>query len=165
VEQALNPSGEEPIAMPEVEGFEVRITAKPDRAGAVGQRGLDIRDYARRKVGQLGRFAPRPVVRARVKLGWAPDPATERPALAQAMLDVSGRVIRAHAAARQLDEAVDLLEARLCDRLQHLHSRLRARRRRAGIAMPGQWRHGDLDLAILVPPREGPPPLPQRPPR
>lgn len=146
--------------MRELEWFEVRVMAKPNRAsaaGAVGDRGQDVREYARHKIGQLGRFAPRPVMRAHVKLDWAPDPATERPALAQAMLDVSGRVIHAQVAARQLDEAVDLLEARLRDRLQHLHNRLRARRRRAGVATPGQWRHGDLPL--LVPHGQGPPPL------
>ncbi len=56
---------------------------------------------------------------ARVKLGRAPDPGMTRPAIAQAVLDVDGRPVRAQVAARQLDEAVDLLEERLRDQLEH----------------------------------------------
>lgn len=103
-----------------------------------------VQAYASHKIGQLAKFAPGPVLLARVKLQQAPDPALERPALAQVTLDVNGRVVRAQVAARQLDEAIDLLEARLRDRLEQLHSHLRARRRRAAIGEPGEWRHGDV---------------------
>jgi ribosome-associated translation inhibitor RaiA len=104
----------------------------------------DAQAYARDKIGQVARLAPGPVLLARVKLSRAPDPALDRPALAQATLDVNGRLVRAQVAARQFDEAVDLLEARLRDRLEHLHSHLRARRRRGATGEPGEWRHGDL---------------------
>src|SRR6266540_2586228 len=90
-----------------------------------------VQAYARHKIGQLAKIAPGPVLLARVKLERAADPAMARPALAQATLAVNGRLVRAQVVARQLDEAVDLLEARLRDRLEHLHSHLRARRRRA----------------------------------
>ncbi len=102
-----------------------------------------VRAYARHKIGQLAKVVPGPVLQARVTLEQAPDRAIERPALAKATLDVNGRLVRAHVAARQFDEAVDLLEARLRDRLEHLHSHLRARRRRAAIGGPGEWRRGD----------------------
>ena len=102
------------------------------------------RAYARRKIGQLAKLAPGPVLRARVRLERAADPAVERAAMAQGTLDVNGWAVRAQVAARQFDEAVDLLEARLRHRLEHLHSRLRARRRRAPASGPGEWRHGDL---------------------
>lgn len=104
----------------------------------------DMQSYARHKIAQLAQLAPGPVLLARVKLERAPDPALDRPALAQGTLDINGRLVRAQVAARQFDEAIDLLEARLRDRLEHLHSHLRARRRRAAIGEPGEWRHGDL---------------------
>jgi hypothetical protein len=84
--------------------------------------------YARRKIGRLARFAPMPVLGARVKLELAPDPALERPALARGMLDLNGRPLHARAAARRLEEAVDLLDARLRHRLEHTTGQLRARR-------------------------------------
>jgi hypothetical protein len=108
-----------------------------------GEVAPDMQAYARHKIGQLAKRAPGPVLLARVKLERAPDPALDRPAWAQGMLDVNGRLVRAQVAARQLDEAIDLLEARLRDGLEHLHSQLRARRRRAAAGEPGEWRHGD----------------------
>jgi hypothetical protein len=99
--------------------------------------------YARRKIGQLARLAPGPVRGAWVKLDRALDPALDRPAMAQATLDLNGRLVRAQVTARQVNEAVDLLQARLRHRLEHLSGRRRARRRRAGAARPGQWRHAD----------------------
>ena len=95
-----------------------------------GDVAADPRAYARRKIGQLARLAPGPVLFARVRLEQAPDPAVERPALVQATLDVNGRLVRARVAARHFDEAIDLLEARLRNRLEHLASHLRDRRRR-----------------------------------
>jgi ribosome-associated translation inhibitor RaiA len=103
-----------------------------------------IQAYARHKISQLAKLAPGPVLLARIKLKREPDPALDRPALAQATLDVNGRLVRAQVAARQFDEAVDLLEARLRDRLEHLASHLRDRRRRPPAGEPGEWRHGDL---------------------
>jgi ribosome-associated translation inhibitor RaiA len=58
------------------------------------------------------------------------DPAVERPAVAEATLEVSGHPLRAHAAAGQLEEAVDLLEDRLRQQLEHLSSHLHTRQQR-----------------------------------
>ncbi|HEX8859336.1 MAG TPA: HPF/RaiA family ribosome-associated protein [Actinomycetes bacterium] len=92
----------------------------------------DMHAYARHKIGQLAKLAPGPVLSAEVKFDQAPDPAVQRPALVQATLDVNGRLVRAKVAARRFDEAIDLLEARLRHRLEHLASHLRHSRRRRG---------------------------------
>jgi hypothetical protein len=103
-----------------------------------------VQAYARHKMTQLAKLAPGPVLLARVKLRWAADPALDRPALAQGTLDVNGRLVRAQVAASRFEEAIDLLEARLRDRLEHLASHLRARRRRPAGGEAGEWRRGDL---------------------
>ncbi|MCH0539716.1 sigma 54 modulation/S30EA ribosomal C-terminal domain-containing protein [Streptomyces sp. MUM 203J] len=81
-----------------------------------------------------------PVPAMRVKLAQAANPAAIRPAMAQAMMDVDGRLVRAHVAATTMSEAVDLLRDRLTARL--------ARAGRAapaglgGVAAPGARQDG-----------------------
>jgi ribosome-associated translation inhibitor RaiA len=100
--------------------------------------------YAHDKIIKVTRFVPDPILAARVKLSVAPDPARERPAIAQAFLDVDGTPVRAHIAARDIREAIDLLEERLRDRLEHLTERRHALRKRGPQARePYEWRHGD----------------------
>jgi hypothetical protein len=77
-------------------------------------------------------------------LDWLPDPAVERPALAEVGVDVDGRLLRAKAAAPTMPEAVDELDHRLRRQLRELRERARTRARRDGVATPGEWRHGDL---------------------
>lgn len=91
-----------------------------------------------------------PVLFARVKLTHEPDPARERPALAQAVLDVDGDLVRAQIAARSMPEATDALVHRLRDRLEHRARRRAYLRDSSGVARPGEWRHGDL--AAVKPP-------------
>ncbi|MDH3705187.1 MAG: HPF/RaiA family ribosome-associated protein [Acidimicrobiia bacterium] len=78
----------------------------------------------------------------------APGP-QQRPARAEATLDVEGRPVRAHVGAATIDEAVDLLVDRLRRRVQrHEERRHRiAERHRTGDSGPGEWRHGDLRSA------------------
>jgi ribosome-associated translation inhibitor RaiA len=97
-----------------------------------------------RTLAKLARFASRPVLFARATLVREADPALERPATAKAALDVGGRIVRAHVAAPEMSEAIDLLAERLRGRLAELTRRETARRREPGIAEPGRWRHGDL---------------------
>jgi hypothetical protein len=85
-----------------------------------------------------------PVLFARVKLSEAADPAVDRPALAQAMLDVNGQPVRAHVAAHTMTEAIDLLERRLRDQLTHRAEHMKALRRFHVTPEPGEWRHGDV---------------------
>lgn len=114
----------------------VEVVARGPRADAA-------RDYAEEKLRRVIGKAGDPVLFARITLEEAPDPAVERPAEAQAMLDVNGRPVRAQVAARVMNEAVDLLEERLLDRLRHRAAQRRALRRRGG-APESDWRHGQL---------------------
>jgi ribosome-associated translation inhibitor RaiA len=103
----------------------------------------DERAYAREKLAYVARLAPARVLSARLRLHHEPDPARERPAIAEATLDVNGRPIRAHVAAPTMREAIDLLEARLRRRLERLAERdqsLQLRHRDAG---PREWHRGD----------------------
>ena len=87
---------------------------------------------------------PRPILFARLLLAIEPDPALERPAVAKATIDVSGRLVRAHVACPTMDEAIDLLADRIRDGIRLIHERLRDAARRTGVPTPGEWRHGDL---------------------
>jgi ribosome-associated translation inhibitor RaiA len=91
---------------------------------------------------QAGR-APRPVLHARLSVRVHPDPALERPAVVKAMLDVSGRPVRARAAADSVENALDLIDERLRRNLEALEERRRAHRHETGTPAPGTWRHGD----------------------
>ena len=103
----------------------------------------DERAYALEKLRHVSRFVPGPILHARLRLHHEPDPARERPAIAEASLDVNGRAMRAHVAAPTMREAIDLLEARLRRRIDRLAERdqsLQLRHRDAG---SGEWHHGD----------------------
>jgi ribosome-associated translation inhibitor RaiA len=103
----------------------------------------DERAYAHVKLAYVTKFAPARILDARLRLHHEPDPARERPAIAEASLDVNGRTVRAHVAAPTMREAIDLLETRLRRRLERVAERdqsLQLRHRDAG---PGEWHHGD----------------------
>ncbi|MCU0309831.1 MAG: sigma 54 modulation/S30EA ribosomal C-terminal domain-containing protein [Acidimicrobiales bacterium] len=117
----------------DVREFDVAVTTRGDVPD-------DATEYAVTKVAQLGRYTTKPVLFAQVKLVQEANPAHERPALAEATLDVNGRVVRAHVAAGDLMEAADLLEARMRRNLvreseRHEHGHERA-------PLDGEWRHG-----------------------
>jgi ribosome-associated translation inhibitor RaiA len=116
--------------------IDVQVVARDTRIGP------KAKAYARRKLAALAKVAPAPVLYARVTLGRATDPAVAHPASAEALFDLNGRPVLARVSARRLQEAVDLLEARLRHRLEHLASRRRARHRDVGMAAAGKWRHG-----------------------
>ena len=109
-----------------------------------GEVGSAVRRYAEEKVARVARFAPRPVLVARIILSEETNPSVQRRAVAEASLDVSGRVIRAHVAAEEMREAIDLLEERLRRRLEELADCVEALRAETGIAAAGEWRHGAL---------------------
>lgn len=98
------------------------------------------RSYARDKIRHVLRFAPAPVLYAKVVLTAEPDPGRPRPAVAEVNLDVDGRPVRVKVAAATMHEAVDLLEARLRRRLEHLAGRDRAEHLRH---RDDAWHHGD----------------------
>ena len=99
-------------------------------------------EYARRKISELRRYTGRPVLHAHVKLSRGiTDPAVKRPVVAQANLDVDGRLVRAQVDATSAREAVDLLAARLRRRLERTAEHWEARRGELPSAGPHEWRH------------------------
>jgi ribosome-associated translation inhibitor RaiA len=94
--------------------------------------------YARDKITQVVKRAPRQLLYAKIDLIAHADPARDLHALAKAELDLSGTIVRAHAEAQTMLAAIDLLEARLAARFEHLRSD--ASRRRDGDHV---WHHGD----------------------
>jgi ribosome-associated translation inhibitor RaiA len=113
------------------------------QVSARGDVGPKMTAYARTKVAQTARFVRDPILFARVKLLVEPDPARERPALAAAELDVDGLMVRAHALGQSLQGAIDLLQDRLRDELEHLSDRRQELRKRGPMPRePHEWRRG-----------------------
>jgi ribosome-associated translation inhibitor RaiA len=102
------------------------------------------RAYAADRIAHAARSAPRPVLYARAVLEINHNPSRERPAACKAALDVSGRPVRAHIAAERIEEAIDLVEARLERSLRSLAERTREERRPAAPREAGEWQHGSL---------------------
>lgn len=103
----------------------------------------ELVDLAGSKVTALMHLTAQPVLLARVKLTQEPDPAREQPAIAQATLDVNGDLVRAQVAARTMRDAIDVLDARLRDKLDHRAEHRQAGRRHDAAPVPGEWRHAD----------------------
>jgi ribosome-associated translation inhibitor RaiA len=93
------------------------VQIQAETRGAVPEGAVDL---AIRRIGSLLRMASEPVLFARVKLIMSADPAVQRPAIAQANIDLNGRLIRAQAADETMRAAV-----------QHACNRLRIRLERA----------------------------------
>ncbi|WP_327418224.1 HPF/RaiA family ribosome-associated protein [Streptomyces sp. NBC_01233] len=77
--------------------------------------GADV--YAQEKILVVIGHVREPVPAVRVTLTQAVNTSANRPATAQAVVDVNGRMIRAHVTASTMFEAVDLLQERLAARL------------------------------------------------
>jgi ribosome-associated translation inhibitor RaiA len=100
----------------------------------------EVKGYAADKIAALSEEVGKPVLFGQVKLTQHADPAAAAPAVAEAMLDVNGQVVRARVSAGVMTEAIDLLVARMQRQL-----------RRFGWSRPvdvqpepGEWRHGNL---------------------
>jgi ribosome-associated translation inhibitor RaiA len=104
-----------------------------------GEMPRDSADRARAKVLALVNQVREPVLFARVKLTWRANQAMERRALAQANLDVNGRLARASVAAETMSKAIDLLQDRLSRRMDRLNEHWEARRGK--MAQANEWRH------------------------
>ena len=125
----------------DIDPADIRITTRGDVPGSAPP-------YAREKVAAVVGRSRDPILYAEVVLTQEANPAHERPAQAEATLDVGGRPVRAHVAASEAREAVDLLEERLARRLaRHEERRHRQGRdqRDTGRRADG-WRHGDLPV-------------------
>lgn len=100
------------------------------------------KERARKLVLRVAAVAPRPVLHGRIVLNQQADPAHERPAVVKASLDVGGRPVHARAAARQMLDAIDLLERRLRHNVEGQGEIGRVRRRETRAALPGARRRG-----------------------
>ncbi len=112
-----------------------------------GEVGEAAREYAAEKVARLHPHAHGPVLLTRVKLTWADGQDAERGAIAEAVLDVDGRLVRGQVAARRFEEAIDLLVDRMIRQLDQAAAKARTRERRA----PDP---GPRPVAAAVPPEE-----------
>ena len=101
----------------------------------------DAEDYARTKIGELGRLTHEPVLHAHVRLSEHGDPAVARRVIAQANLDVNGRLVRAQVEGVTAREAIDRLEARLRRGLERAAEHWEAKRGGVPGSAPHEWRH------------------------
>jgi ribosome-associated translation inhibitor RaiA len=93
------------------------------------------REYAAEKIARLHQHAHGPVLLTRVKLTRA-DGEGESGAIAEAALDVDGRLVRGQVAARRFEEAIDLLVDRMIRQLDQAAAKARTRERRAPDPVP-----------------------------
>lgn len=107
-------------------------------------------EYARNKIEDLERFSHRPLLHAHVKLTRHADPALERPVIAQANLDVDGRLVRAQAEGENARDAIDRLGERLRRRLRRAADHFEARRDGRSIRMPHDADAEPTDRAARV---------------
>lgn len=111
--------------------------------GSVAQ---DAADYAREKVAAVASVVSEPVIYAEIEL-IEDGPARDRPAEAEATLDVNGQPVRAHVAGVNMFQAVDLLVDVLTRRLRRYQERKHREGReryQTGEATDGEWRRGNL---------------------
>jgi ribosome-associated translation inhibitor RaiA len=103
-----------------------------------------MRELAAAKAGSLLRFASEPVLSARVTLAVSADPAVQRPAVAQATIDLNGRIVRAQADGETMRAAVGHMAARLRVRLDRSARDWSVRRGTLPVPEPGEWRHQSI---------------------
>jgi hypothetical protein len=114
------------------------VQVQTETQGAVPEGAVELAVHL---VGSLLRTAPEPVLFARVKLIMSEDPAVQRPAIAQANIDLNGRLIRAQAAGETMREAVEHTCDRLRIRLERAARNWEAIRGGQPVPRPGEWRH------------------------
>ncbi|MFB6891528.1 HPF/RaiA family ribosome-associated protein [Kitasatospora sp. NPDC056327] len=95
---------------------EIDVTTR----GAVS---LAAPDYARAKLETVLRRTHEPVLAVRVKLTQEPHHSVVRPSVAQAVVDLNGRPVRAQVAAATMQEALDRLQDRLGAKLAKARQR------------------------------------------
>ena len=120
------------------------VQTMPVQVEAHGRVPGGMRELAAAKVGSALRFAPEPVLWARVTLAVSADPAVARPAVAQATVDLNGRIIRAQAAGETMRAAIEHMAARLRVRLDRSARNWAARRGTLPVCEPGEWRHRSI---------------------
>jgi Sigma 54 modulation/S30EA ribosomal protein C terminus len=121
--------------------------AVPIEVQVLGVHDPNIAGHAEEVVRRALRGARGPVLHARVRITRHADPAVDRPVIAEANVDVDGRLVRAQVAAATAAEAADLLHDRLRERVQRDRRRhgghWEDRRGRQPAPEPHEWRHGN----------------------
>ena len=102
----------------------------------------DAAEYMRSRISAVAAHAHGPILFVRAKLTQVGDPAVARPSIAQVNLDVNGRLVRAHVAAENMREAIDLLVDRLRQRIDRMAQHWEARRGGMSSVEQHEWRHG-----------------------
>lgn len=120
------------------------VQTVPVRVETHGRVPEEMRELAAAKAGSLLRFAPEPVLSARVTLTVSADPAVPRPAVAQVTVDLNGRTVRAQAAGETMRAAIEHMAARLRVRLGRSARNWAARRGTLPVPEPGEWRHQSI---------------------
>lgn len=105
------------------------------------------RSRAEEVVRDLAARASRPVIYAKVKLTADESRPPNERHIAQAVIDVSGVVLRAQVAESAMIEAINMAGKRLDRRLRELTRRRDNANARTPAAEPGTWRSGDLPSA------------------
>ncbi|MGA5822038.1 ribosome hibernation promotion factor [Kitasatospora sp. NPDC094028] len=116
-----------------------RLQHRPATDVLVATRGevsLAAPDYARTKLLAVLERLDEPVLAARVKLTQEANHAVARPSIAQAVIDLNGRPVRAQVAATTMQEAVDLLQDRLNARIARVRAHRQHHRHHAGAPAP-----------------------------
>lgn len=116
--------------------LDVHVSTSGDIDGSAKQ-------YAADKVAVVASHTGQPILGAEVKLRVERNPSLDRPAVAEATLDVNGRPVRAHVAGTTIEEAIDLLEQRLLRRLARTEA-ANDDKHRGATSTEGSWRHGDV---------------------
>jgi hypothetical protein len=79
----------------------------------------------------------------------AADPAVDRPAVAQANIDLNGRPVRAQAAAATMRDAIEMLSDKLRVQLERAARNWARLRGSQPVAEPGEWRHDSVPAQRL----------------
>jgi ribosome-associated translation inhibitor RaiA len=100
------------------------------------------KDHARERLGALDHCVSDPVLGARVTLRFERNRRLERPARAEAELNVNGHMLRGHVASQTMSQAIDELGSHLERQLHGFVDRRDRLKRRASGSRLGEWRHG-----------------------
>jgi hypothetical protein len=117
-----------------------------------------VRRHVRGMIAGIRHYTDLPMPHARVKLTPHPDAASTSPVIAQARIELGGRVIGAQVAARSAHEGIELLADVLRHRISRLQQHWEACQGLAPDTLPAQWRHPDerdhLPHRVNLPPGE-----------
>jgi ribosomal subunit interface protein len=114
----------------------VQVTTRGEIAEPIKQRAAD-------RIAGLERYTRRTLLEARVVLTHERNPRIERPARAEAELDLDGRIVRARVAEPAMAAAVDELADRLRRQIARIDDERLERRRNVAETPAGAWRGGD----------------------